>query len=673
MASPEATVDQAAAGGGPASVAALAGAGLLLAALIAYPLANGIGWTAVVGTDKASQLLLLHEYLPRMLAMVLGGCGLALAGVVLQGLTRNPLASPGIIGVTAGAHLALVLVLATGFAMPGIVAAFLGALGATALTLTVAGPAGRNGTTLALAGVAVSLSLSAVATTVAVFQEERMAAAFLWGAGEPLEVGWDALAGAGPWLLLGAALAAALVRGLDLLGLGETFADALGLARGRLALAAVAAAALTAGAAVALVGPIAFIGLVVPNALRRLGLNAHGRLLPLAALWGGATLLAADVIAGAIASDGRAVPVGVVTAVAGAPAFLYLVRRASGGGRMSQPSAGSTMIRPPARVLVWCALGVVLAGVTLLALSAGERWLAPSAVWHALTGGEGMDALIVTGLRLPRLCVAAGCGALMASSGLLLQRALRNPLAAPETLGLAQGAALAAVVAVIAGAVPGSASAQIAALLGGGVVLLLLIGRNGDAADGERIILRGLALASLFAALAALAIVVAGLQASQALLWLNGSVYGRGWGDALALVPAGLALAALVAVGGPRLDILGLGDAKAASLGIAAVRWRRVALAGAALASAAAVSVAGSLVFVGLAGPHIARMLRPERFRGHWALALACGAVLTVLADAIGRTVLAPRQIPAGIMAALIGAPYFIWLLARHRRIAAQR
>lgn len=671
MASPEAVPVRRPLAGGATSRAVTAGLAALLGAVAVHPLAGGSGWGAMGDGEAASGLLFLHEELPRMVAMLLGGGGLAVAGVVLQGLTRNPLASPGILGVTAGAHLALVLVLASGAAIPPMLAAFCGALGATGLTLLVAGPGGRQGTTLALAGIAVTLSLAAVATTVAVFQEERMAAAFLWGAGEPLQVGWSAVAQTAPWLIGGALLAGALVRGLDLLALGESFARALGLAHGRLALAVLASAALAAGAAVALVGPIAFIGLVVPNALRRLGLTAHARLLPTAALWGGALLLGADALAGALSDYGRSLPVGVVTAVIGAPAFLLLIGRAGGGARLGRAEARVGPSARPSRALVAGGLVLALAAASALALSAGETWIAPAVVLDALRGAGGdIDDLIVSTLRLPRTVVAGACGALMASAGLLLQRALRNPLAAPETLGLAQGAALAAVVAVIAGSAPASWSAQAAALVGATLVLAVLIGRGDQAADGERIVLRGLAMAALCAALSALALVVAGLQASQALLWLNGSVYGRGWADLLALAPAAAGVAALAAIGGPRFDILALGDAKAASVGVEPARWRRIALAGAALATAGAVSVAGSLVFVGLAGPHIARMLRPDRFRAHFAMALACGATLTVLADTAGRTLLAPRQVPAGIMTALIGAPYFIWLLTRHRRAA---
>ncbi|MEX1081944.1 MAG: iron chelate uptake ABC transporter family permease subunit [Halofilum sp. (in: g-proteobacteria)] len=674
MVSADADAPEATRAAPPATRFALLGALALILGAALHPLADGAGWAPVLGSEPVARMLLLHEGVPRMLAMVLGGAGLAASGVLLQGLTRNPLASPGILGITAGAHVALVLVLATGAPVPSLLAAFVGALAAAGLTLAVAGPGGRQGTTLALAGIAVSLSLAAVAAAVAVFEEERMAAAFLWGAGEPLRVGWAPLGQTAPWLALGAAVAALLTRGLDLLALGESFAGALGLPRGQFALAAVAAAALTAGAAVALVGPIAFIGLVVPNALRRLGLSAHARLLPLAALWGAALLLGADVLAGALSVFGRAVPVGVITAVLGAPAFLWLIHRARGGGRLGATSAPATARPRPARAAVAAGLGTTLAAAMLLALCAGERWIAPGHVLTMLHGGaEGVDALVVATLRLPRMLVAAGCGALMGAAGLFLQRALRNPLAAPETLGLSQGAALAAIVAVIAGAAPGSWAVQTGALIGAALVLAVLAGRGAGGADGERIVLRGLALAALCAALAALTLVVAGLQASQALLWLNGSVYGRGWGDLVALAPVGVMVTALALVGGPRLDLLALGDAKAATLGVDPERWRRLALAGAALATAGAVSVAGSLVFVGLAGPHIARMLRPDRFRAHWLMSLVCGALLMVLADTAGRTLLAPRQVPAGIMTALIGAPYFIWLLTRHRQSAAPR
>jgi len=598
--------------------------------------------------------------LPRLLSALAAGAGLGLSGAVLQGLTRNPLASPGLLGVTAGAHLAIVVALVAFDARFSLVlAGFAGSLMALTVTWVLVGPAGRHGAVLALAGVAVTLAFTAAASAVTLLNEQQVAGAFLWSAGAPLMAGWDVLAGMMPWILLGGAIAAFMVRGLDLLALGSVMARGLAVSPERLTAMGFGAVGLASGAAVALTGPVSFIGLIAPNALRRVGVRRHAWLLPASALWGGVLLVAAQVLKEAIATDGPLIPIGVVTAVLGAPIFLLLIARLAQAGETSGMGGGAW--RP--RGVVWLA-AAAWAVIGWLSLSLGDTATAPSELVRALFAGEGQSAFVVRELRLPRLLVASTAGGLLALAGGLLQAVLRNPLAGPETLGIVQGAALFSVFALIAGASPGGWVMQWTALGGALAAIALVLGvarRTGLAP--VPLVLAGIALASLLSSLSALTVLEADLQATQALVWLSGSIYARGWSELTALLPGTVVVVIAAFTMASALDALSLGDAKARGLGLSIMGARSLACIVAGLATAVAVSVVGSLAFVGLLGPHMARLACGGRFRPRLPVILFFGAGLTAGADLAGRTLLIPEQLPAGIMTSLIGAPYFLWLL----------
>jgi iron complex transport system permease protein len=297
----------------------------------------------VVGREPVSPSALLHlgsldpdvrvlQYLrlPRTATGVLAGAGLAVAGVLLIGLTRNPLADPGIVGINAGAALAVVVgiaVLDVG-GMPGLAwCALVGAAVAGVLVHLLAG-LGRAATpaSIAIAGAAVSAALGAVTTAVTLADRTTFAAFRFWNVGALGAATPDALRTALPFLGVGLVGAFAVARTLDVLALGDDLAAGLG-ARPGLARAGVAAAAvLLAGTSVALAGPIAFVGLAVPHAARLLVGHSHRRQVVLAALLGPVVVLLADTL-GRVVLAPREVQVGLVTAIVGAPVLIALVRR----------------------------------------------------------------------------------------------------------------------------------------------------------------------------------------------------------------------------------------------------------------------------------------------------------------------------------------------------------
>ncbi len=269
--------------------------------------------------------------LPRTLFGLAAGAALGLAGALMQGLTRNPLADPGLLGVTAGA--ALGVVLTTG--LLGITSlygyvwfAFAGALAATALVYTLGG-AGRGGATpakLALAGAAVTALLQSLVNAVLLVDAAALGDYRFWAVGSLTGQPTAALGQVWPFLAAGAVLAASTAPALNNLALGDGVATALGQNVGMVRLRGAAAVTLLAGGAVALCGPIAFIGLVIPQLARVLTGTDHRWILAYSALLGPIVLLAAD-LAGRLIAMPDELQVGIVATALGAPLFIVMVRR----------------------------------------------------------------------------------------------------------------------------------------------------------------------------------------------------------------------------------------------------------------------------------------------------------------------------------------------------------
>jgi iron complex transport system permease protein len=268
--------------------------------------------------------------LPRALAAVLVGMALALAGAILQGVMRNPLASPDVVGVSAGAGLAAVATLVLLPEVPSAVlplAAFGGALAAMALTALLAWRGGSAPLRLLLVGIGVAAVAQALTTLIITFGEiYRVNQAAIWMTGSVYGRSWEHVWPALPWLLLGAPLAWGLARHLDVLHYGEEIARGLGspVERQRRLLLGIAVG--LSGMAVATAGPVGFVGLMAPHLARRLVGPAHAGLLPVAALAGGLLVVLADLLGRTLFAPIE-IPCGVITAAIGAPYFLVLLYR----------------------------------------------------------------------------------------------------------------------------------------------------------------------------------------------------------------------------------------------------------------------------------------------------------------------------------------------------------
>jgi iron complex transport system permease protein len=321
-------------------------------------------------------------------------------------------------------------------------------------------------------------------------------------------------------------------------------------------------------------------------------------------------------------------------------------------------------------------LAVTLLGM-IINMGIGQFPIAPLDVVKTLLGldtGNPQHVFIVLTLRLPRMLVAWMVGVALGVAGTLVQGLTRNPLASPDLTGVTAGASLAVVsVFVLWPNLPYGALAL--AAFGGGVaaalLLYLLAWRNRDGQGGDspmRLILVGIGLSAVLGALISFMITFAQINVvERAMVWLSGSVYASDWEDVRGLLLWLVIGVPLAWLGARDLNALNLGEDLARGLGVRVVVQRGWLLLLAVGLSAAVTVAAGAIGFVGLLAPHITRKLVGPRHEGAIPLAGLVGGLVVVLSDLVGRVVVAPAELPVGLMVALVGAPFFLYLLWQHR------
>ncbi|MCX5229492.1 iron chelate uptake ABC transporter family permease subunit [Streptomyces sp. NPDC006553] len=339
----------------------------------------------------------------------------------------------------------------------------------------------------------------------------------------------------------------------------------------------------------------------------------------------------------------------------------------------------AAVVRGGCAALLWTVAGLlVLAGSVAVAITIGPADIGVGDVWsvvaaHVSGGAPDVSPIrdgIVWDLRLPRTLLAAVCGAGLAVCGAVMQSLLRNPLADPFVLGVSSGASTGAVAVVVLGVGGGVVSVTGGAFLGAvcSFALVLLLSHTlGGSTD--RVVLSGVAAMQLFSALTSFVVMTAADAETTrgVLFWLLGSLGGAGWGE-VGVCGAVLAVALLICGGHARtLDAFAFGEEAAAALGVAVLRTRLVLLCVTALLTAALVSAAGAIGFVGLVLPHAARALVGPGHARLLPVTAVTGAVFLVWADTLARTVLDPQEVPVGVVTSLIGVPAFVLVLYRTR------
>ncbi|MFQ1699851.1 FecCD family ABC transporter permease [Loktanella agnita] len=332
--------------------------------------------------------------------------------------------------------------------------------------------------------------------------------------------------------------------------------------------------------------------------------------------------------------------------------------------------------------ITWRSARVVGPAVTLLALvllatGIGSSWIGPDRVLLAVFGqGSATDTIIIWTLRLPRVALAVLAGAALGLAGLLLQRVVRNPIASPSVLGIVDGAAVGVVLFLWvfsneANALMVSIQWQPMAATAGAttfaVMVAILAGR--DIAQPARLILYGIAMAALAKSLVTVLVILGPVyRASQALIWLAGSVHAAHWEDAAILSIVLVTVLCLLALLRRSIGQMVLDDTTATATGLVPVLGKGVILILSVVLTSAAVSFAGGIAFVGLIAPNAARALVGLDTDRLLFVTPIVGAAMVLCADIIARVVAYPLELPTGAVTALVGAPYFLFLLLRQIR-----
>ncbi|WP_406250620.1 iron ABC transporter permease [Microbacterium sp. M] len=639
-------------------------------------------WHLTQGTSGAvfaDETVLWGSRIPRLAAGITVGVALGVAGTLLQSLSRNALASPDTLGVTAGSYLAVTIVAAFGIAVPiwasGTVA-FAGGLVGAVIVLGLAGGAASSTTRLVLAGSALAMAFQAGTSTLLILFSEETKGLLAWGSGSLTQLNLDAFLQAAPVVALVLAIAILMGRRFDVLALGDDTASSLGVPiRSTRAAGILFAVALTA-ISVTLAGPLGFVGLCAPVLARLLtrvvpGLARHVFLLPASGLIGALVVILSDAVLRMLlgAEAAISIPTGVATTLLGAIILVLMARKLRDAGPTREPPKVRFGVRSRSRfwtVLVVSIIAVV--GIVIAGLLLGTSLLRTGDVALWLQGGAPPQIAFALSERAPRITAAVCAGAALALSGTLIQAVSRNPLADPGILGVTGGAGLGAVL-VVTSAVASTAGMIVAAVVGALLafaLVYLLAWRRGLNAD--RFILIGIGVSYGAMALTTFVLLRANpWDTPKIYTWLSGTTYGRVWEQIIPIAVVLLIALPLAFALRREEDVLALDEDTPRLVGIGLERTRLLLLVTAAVLAALSVSAVGVIGFVGLVAPHAARALVGARHSCVIPVAVLLGALLVGAADTIGRTVIAPEQLPAGLVVALLGAPYFVWLLWRSR------
>jgi iron complex transport system permease protein len=654
-------------------VAALLWIGALLASAAPWfgeldPVALVSAFWTFTSSDYAS-VLAHYSWAPRVAIAILIGAGLGLAGAVTQQILGNPLASPTTLGVEAGGQFGITV--ATLF-FPGLLAfspdlvAVAGGMLAIGLVIALTWRLGFSPVTVILAGLVITFFLGAVNMAFLLLKGEWLGNLFIWGAGSLVQNNWQPFMELWPRVAVLGVLMLLLMRPLQVLQLGQTSASSLGARVGLIRLLALLLVVLMTATVVSRVGVVAFVGLAAPVLARLLG----ARTLPARLLWscllGAGLLLLADTLAhwASTWGDGSLVPTGTTTALIGGPIILLALQGFKNTHHMPGQDASPAGFLPKRRpaMVVTGAVAILLVITTVISMS----WSPSLEGWQWTAFSHWDDAWVWRG---PRLLAAILAGVALGLAGTLIQRMTGNAMASPEMLGISGGAAVVMVLIVLTGADPGRAGQLAGATLGAAAALglLILLARKHNFA-GNQLLLGGLALYVFMDAGLRLVMASGGTVASQLLNWMYGSTWLVSETEALGLLALILLISAALLLIVRPLTILPLGETSARALGLPVARMRLALLLLAALLTASATVVIGPLSFVGLIAPHLARVLGQQTVGRQLIVAALAGGLLLGVADYLSRIVVYPNQLPAGLLAALVGGVYFLWGLSRHGR-----
>ncbi|WP_045493181.1 Fe(3+)-hydroxamate ABC transporter permease FhuB [Vibrio hyugaensis] len=629
----------------------------------AFPVALKSLWQP--NFQSIDSVLLHFSWWPRVFTTIISGAGLAVAGVLMQQVLRNPLASPTTLGVASGANFTLML--ATLFApwlldFSANLVALIGGVTSMALVMLLSWRRALSPTVVVVSGLVINLYFASLSTVILMMNTEKLNGLMIWGAGSLVQSGWDDFRYLAPRVAIAGLVAFLFAKPLTLLELSEQGAKSLGVSLAKLRFVCLGLAVLITSWVVATVGIIGFIGLAAPAITRLIGVHQIKHKLWISMLIGAMLLTLTDLVIqqlpGLMAS---LIPTGAATAALGAPLLLWLLPRLS---QKTQGHTQTVLTRHFERVnklnkhAIAFTFLIILAGVVLFSTVSVQNQ-----GWTSLFSTK---EWLFLEWRTPRLLAAAIAGAMLAIAGTIIQRLSGNPMASPEVIGISSGTAMGLIIAMFTGVGASVVTLSIGGLIGALLTVFVIVLLNRKSGfQPERILLTGIAITALMNAIQSFILATGDPRSYQALAWLSGSTYYVSLDTLLPLAVSALTFICLSFVCVRWLDILPIGASSSKALGLNVDRSRAILLLLVACLTVSATLVVGPISFVGLLAPHLARLFGFNKAYQHMLCAALVGAGVMLLADWLGRQVLYPQEIPAGLMASIIGGMYLMWGLRR--------
>ncbi|WP_162939823.1 Fe(3+)-hydroxamate ABC transporter permease FhuB [Neorhizobium sp. NCHU2750] len=623
-------------------------------------------WLSSIRDPQAdvAALVFVDVALPRIVVSWIVGAGLALSGVILQQVLQNPIAEPATVGISGGSYVALAV---TSLWFPSLLAdgggliALGGGLISAGLVLAICRRQRFSPNAVVIGGLTINLFFGAIGAVLTVLNHDYLSSLSIWQSGSLIQNGWGTVEFLAPRMLAGTIVIAVIARPLAMLTLGDEIAASRGVRVSLVRVAGLGIASALAALCVAGVGVFGFVALMASQIARLMGANTFGRRLIWSPLIGCLLLWLTDQCVQVLHLR-QEISTGTATALIGSLCLLILLvaRRAPETLPPEPPPGGHFH----AWVVVSGRKPAMLLFATALAFAIGFGHSPPGWAWLSPE-----TAAEILPWRLPRVVAAGSAGAMLAISGVLLQRMTGNPMASPEVLGISSGAALGVIMLLLC--VSGySAQMSIVASTAGAILSLaaLLVLTKRTHVTPNRLLLVGISLATLLSACSGVLLTSGDPRSAILLTWMSGSTYRVSETAAYAALISALAAIPLASMLSRWLTLLSLGDGTATSLGVDLSKARSAILIIAGVLTATATVIVGPLTFVGLVAPHIAKITGNRKPREEIASAAAIGSVLLMVADWLGRNLVYPWQIPAGLVAAVIGAPIFLWLMQKSKR-----
>ncbi len=622
---------------------------LLLSLLCGY-----LFFPPVISNASLATAMFDNVWLPTALIALLTGALLGSSGLLIQTTLDNDFASPSTLGIAAGALLGAVLIrILVPEASLSLVWA--GALiGSILLSLAVLGVSqliGGGKLPIVLIGMALGLSAGALSSLLIIYFENQMDGLFLWGSGQVLQTSTSTLNQTFTPIIISLMLTVFILPKLALFLLGDTHAASLGLSVKPWRWAVLLLALIQAALATSIVGMIGFVGLMAPHMTRLLLSKCHigGRNMflqwALTLLIGAMLVLVAEWCSRSLLFLGYRLPTGAFTALLGAPYFVYLLFQRS--GRILAATERQSLTLKP---LLHVSPSTILIGLFLLLLATLYICLEP----FSNTGATWINQRVLL----------AGLGGIgLACAGTLLQTLFKNPMASPDISGVSAFAIFIIACVLVIYPAANHLMLVIAALTGAGIVIGLLSWGLKQQLSVSQLALFGIVITAFSGTATQILLTFGSSTASVTMMWLAGTTYGasidRIMPLSMALILAGVVIAPYLR----NLDLMPLGEILPRTLGVSLKGQRIILLIVAASLTAICVSSIGAISFIGLLAPHCARLLGLYRHIHLLPASAMTGAILLIYADNLGRNIMSPNEIPAGLMVSVIGSLYFLLLL----------